>query len=112
MLTSSYSQHEQSAYVPTLWYQNSKAYLLPGGNEGRSKSTFRQLRISTLWTSKVYVNDIKCKNRPQIMNFWREILTAGRQDKMFSIQQLDLNLSQQDLQKFRKSVKNSKMNFE
>ena len=31
-----------------------KTYLLPGRNEGRSKSTFRQLRISTLWTSKGY----------------------------------------------------------
>ena len=31
-----------------------ETYLLPGWNEGRSKSTFRQLRISTLWTSKGY----------------------------------------------------------
>ena len=31
-----------------------KTYLLPGRNEGRSKSTFRQLRISTPWTSKGY----------------------------------------------------------
>ena len=31
-----------------------KTYLLPGRNEGRSKSTFRQLRISTLWMSKGY----------------------------------------------------------
>ena len=31
--------------------------MLPGRNEGRSKSTFRQLRISTLWTSKGYEID-------------------------------------------------------
>ena len=31
-----------------------KTYLLPGRNEGRSISTFRQLLISTLWTSKGY----------------------------------------------------------
>ena len=32
-----------------------KAYLLPGRNEGRSKKAFRELRISTLWTSKGYM---------------------------------------------------------
>ena len=45
-----------------------KTYLLPGRNEGRSKSTFRQLRISTLWTSKGYKLHYveKSKNRGQI----------------------------------------------
>ena len=38
-----------------------ETYLLPGRNEGRSKSTFRQLRISTLWTSKGYQISISLK---------------------------------------------------
>ena len=36
-----------------------KTYLLQGRNEGRSKSTFRQLRISTLWTSKGYEDSME-----------------------------------------------------
>ena len=43
-----------------------KTYLLPGRNEGRSKSTFRELRISTLWTSKGYGKKL---NNDKIIRF-------------------------------------------
>ena len=43
-----------------------KTYLLSGRNEGRSKRNFRQLRISTLWTSKGYGKKL---NNDQITRF-------------------------------------------
>ena len=43
-----------------------KTYFFPGRNEGRSKSTFRELHISTLWTSKGYGKKL---NNKKIIRF-------------------------------------------
>ena len=44
------------------------------------------INLLSIWSfvsSYFRLNDLKCKNLPQIMNFWREFLTAGRQEKCF-----------------------------
>ena len=65
-----------------------KTYLLPGRNEGHSKSTFRQLRISTLWTSKGYpLYPVCIKFRGE------EVYEPSVQAKVTYIQEIDVMLS-------------------
>ena len=46
----------------------------------------------------------KCKNLPLANEFLAIMFDCWKAGKIFSIQHLDLNLSQQDLQKIGKSV--------
>ena len=59
-----------------------KTYLLPGQNEGRSKSIFRQLRICALWTSKGY--------RVGLRLTWQVTLKPGFLMMMFELSEEEI----------------------